>query len=273
MPHIELDDVQLYYETHGQPREDERAPLILIPGFGTGAWIWFRQVEALARDFQVVTFDPRGVARSTAPDAPFSIKTIAGDLAAMLDKLNIEEAHILGASFGGFVAQEFALGYPQKTKSLILCCTSFGGARHVAPSPETLAALASTRGLNTEDRVRENLLLAFSPRFIRSHPEIVEQVIHLRAANFVPEITYLHQLQAAMNFDTEKRIKFIKAPTLIITGDADIIVPALNSHRLAEHLPLAELTIIENGSHIFFIEQADEFNRVVLEFLDRATTT
>lgn len=262
MPKIVAGEIELYYEEQG-----EGAPLVLIPGFGTGLWIWFKQIQDFSREFRTLAFDPRGISRSDAPAEPITIRTIADDLAALLQSLRIESAHVLGASFGGFVAQEFALGYPSMTRSLTLCCTSFGGAHHVPPSVETLQAIASTKGLNTEERVRENLLLAFSPAFVERNKEEVEKVITLRAQNVVPEYAYLHQLQAAMAFDAEERVSGIAAPTLVLSGDADIIVPVENSRNLAARIPNAELLIIEGGSHTFFIEQAEEFNAAVIEFV------
>jgi pimeloyl-ACP methyl ester carboxylesterase len=153
-------------------------------------------------------------------------------------------------------------------RRLILCCTSYGGPGHVPPPLTTLQAIASTRGLNTQQRVRENLLLAFSPGYLDANTEEVEQVIELRERNPVPEHAYLHQLQAAIVFNAEARVSEIHAPTLIITGDEDIIVPFENSRNLAARIPSARLSIIEGGSHTFFIERADEFNRAVIEFLE-----
>ncbi|HEY0321272.1 MAG TPA: alpha/beta fold hydrolase [Pyrinomonadaceae bacterium] len=267
MPKIVAGNIELYYEEHGAG-----APLVLIPGFGTGLWIWFKQVPVFSREFRTIVFDPRGISRSGAPDAPITIRTIADDVAALLQALQLESAHILGASFGGFVAQEFALWYPEMTRSLTLCCTSFGGAGHVPPSLDTLQAIASTKGLNTEERFRENLLLAFSPAFVENNREEVEKAIELRAQNFVPEYAYLHQLQAALEFNTEQRVQQILAPTLVLTGDADIIVPMENSLNLAARIPGAKLVTIKGGSHTFFIEQADEFNAAVIKFIKETKT-
>src|SRR5918998_6280780 len=228
MPTASVRGFELYYGEHGGGE-----PLVLVPGFGAGLWIWYRQVPAFAERFRTIVFDPRGVARSPAPDAPFTMRDLADDLAALLEELKVERAHVLGASFGGFVAQEFALAHPERTRSLILCCTSFGGARHRPPSAETLAAIASTKGLNTEERVRENWALAFSPRFAAAHPAEVERVIGLRAENSVPEQLYLRQLQAAVAFDAAARVGGISVPTLVITGDDDRIVPHENSVNLA----------------------------------------
>ena len=262
MPKIAIGDVHLNYGTQG-----EGEPLVLIPGFSAGMWIWYHQVERLSRYFRVITFDPRGVSQSDSSETPLTIRLLADDVASLLRAIGIERCHILGASFGGFVAQEFALAYPEMTRTLTLCCTSFGGPNHVAPSAETLSTLSSTRGLNSEDRMKQNLLLAFSPRFVREHPHEIEQVIRLRTANSVPEHVYLSQLQAALSFNVEARINQIKTRTLVLSGDADPIVPVQNSRNLAAAIPNAQLKIVTGGSHAFFIESAAEFNHLVTDFI------
>ena len=262
MPKVSVNGLKLYYESEG-----EGAPVVLIPGFAAGRWIWFKQTAELSRRFRVVIFDPRGVSASDKPEGSQTITLLADDIAHLLETIGIESAHIVGASFGGFVAQEFALKYPAMTQKLVLCCTSFGGPNHVVPAPETLQALASTKGLNSEDRMRENLLLAFTPEYVRTHSDEVDHIVRMRATNEVPEHIYLSQLQAAMSFNVESRVAEIRSPTLVLSGDADVIVPVQNSRNLAEKIPGARLQIIEGGSHTFFIEQAGEFNRIVTQFL------
>lgn len=256
--------MNLFYESHGAGE-----PLILIPGFASGAWSWFRQIEELSKQFRIITFDPRGIANSKISDgAKVSLETIAGDIAALLDELNIEKANVLGASFGGFAAQEFALAFPERMNKLILACTSFGGANHVPPTWEILIAFASTEEMNSSERIRKFMIPAFTPEFRAENAEIVEKVCKLREQNIVPENVYLAQLKSATTFDAEKRAADIKAETLVLTGDADVVVPPQNSYNLAEAIPNATLKIIEGGSHMFFIEKADEFNRIVKEFLN-----
>lgn len=262
MPNASVNGLQLYYEIEG-----DGEPLVLIPGFAAGSWIWFKQTAALARKFRVITFDPRGVSASDKPEGVQTIGLLADDVAHLLQKIGVESAHIVGASFGGFVAQEFALKYPAMTRKLVLCCTSFGGPNHVVPAAETLQALASTRGLNSEDRMRENLLLAFTPEYVRTQVAEVDHIVHLRATNEVPEHIYMSQLQAAMSFNSESRLKEIHSPTLVVSGDADVIVPVQNSRNLADRIAGAKLHIIEGGSHTFFIERAEEFNQIITEFL------
>jgi pimeloyl-ACP methyl ester carboxylesterase len=262
VPKTSINGLNLYYESHG-----EGEPIVLIPGFAAGRWIWFKQTANLSRDFRVISYDPRGVSASDRPEGSQTIGLLADDVAHLLQAIGIENAHIIGASFGGFVAQEFALKYPTMTRKLVLCCTSFGGPNHVVPAPETLMALASTKGLNSEERMRANLLLAFTPEYVRTQVTEVDHIVHLRATNEVPEHIYLSQLQAAMGFNSETRLGGITSPTLIMSGDADVIVPVQNSRNLASKIPGAKLRIIEDGSHTFFIEQAKEFNVIVNEFL------
>lgn len=262
MPSILLSDIQLYYEEHGHGE-----PLILVPGLSAGLWIWFKQIAELSKQFRVITFDPRGIGRSPVGAEPLTIRLLADDIAALLRGLGLGQAHILGASFGGFVAQEFALAYPEMTRTLSLCCTSFGGPNHVAPSMETLIAVTSTDGFNTKERIHRMLLPAFSPEFARDHPDEVDQVVNLRLANTLGEEVYRSQLSAAVGFNIESRVPAIESPTLVLSGDADAIVPVANSRNLAAKIPGAELRTIDGGSHLFFIERPEEFNQLVSEFL------
>lgn len=255
--------MKIFYESRGAGE-----PLILIPGFASGAWNWFRQTEELSENFQVITFDPRGVSRSKiSDDEAVSLSAIAADIVTILDDLKIEKANILGASFGGFVAQEFAIAFPDRLDKLILACTSFGGANHVAPDMEILLAFVSTSDLNQSERIRKFMVPAFTSEFYAANREMVEYVCRLREENFVPENVYMQQLAAATSFDAEKRLSSIKAECLILTGDKDLVVPPQNSVNLARAIPHATLKIIKDGSHMFFIERAAEFNRIVSEFL------
>ena len=229
MPRIPVNGLKLFYETEGSGE-----PVVLIPGFASGRAIWSMQTPALAHNFRVISFDPRGICASDKPEGPQTIGLLADDLAHLLETIGIKSAHVVGVSFGGFVAQEFALEYPSMTRKLVLCCTSFGGPNHVMPGPETLKAFASSEWVDSEE---------------------------------VPDHVYRSQLEAAANFDVESRLTGIASPTLVLSGDMDAIVPVQNSRNLASKIHGAKLHIVEGGSHTFFIERADEFNRIVTEFL------
>ena len=227
MPKLPIDGFQLYYGSEG-----EGEPLVLIPGFASGHALWSKQVGPLARHFRVITFDPRGVAQSEQPEGQQTISMLADDVAELLKALGLDSAHVVGVSFGGFVAQEFALRYPWMLRKLVLCCTSFGGPNHVVPAPE-----------------------------------VMKEIMQPRAAGDVSEAMYRVQLQAAVNFNTEDRLAAIKTPTLVISGDSDVIVPVQNSFNLAKQIAGSELKLVSGGSHTFFIERPDEFNKTLAEWL------
>lgn len=243
-------------------------PLILIPGFASGAWTWFRQIEELSKDFQVITFDPRGIGQSKndSTETP-SMKLFVEDVLKVLDELKIERANVLGASFGGFVAQEFALAFPERVDKLILSCTTAGGINHVKPSAEILQSFAPDPTLTVSERIRKFIRPAFTKEFNVQHADEVEQICRLRETNAVADEIYFAQLQAALTFDTSARLSEIKNETLVVTGDKDDVVPMQNSENLAAKLPNAELQIIENGSHLIFVENAAEFNKIVKQFV------
>lgn len=257
--------MKLFYETHGTGK-----PLVLIPGFASGAWNWFRQTDNLAKDFQIITFDPRGIGKSKAGEADLlnlSMQTFVKDVAQILDDLKIEKAHVLGASFGGFVVQEFVLEFPERVDKLILACTTAGGANHVKPDIEILRSFAPDPTLPLGEKIRRFIRPAFTEEFNSQHADEVEKVCRLREQNEVAEAVYLAQLNSAFSLDTESKLGEIKNETLVISGDQDNVVPVGNSVNLAKNISNAQLKIIENGSHLFFIENADEFNRAVKEFL------
>ncbi len=265
MPNVEINGLDIYYEVHGSG-----LPLMLIPGFASGIWSWKYQVTQLLEQFQVITFDPRGISRSQiGEETPISIAIIADDIAALMDELRLDRASILGISFGGFVAQDFALRYSDRVRKLVLACTSFGGKNHVLPSIEILAAFASTKALNSRDRIRQYLTMAFSSDFVTSAAGTVDDFCRLREQNNVPEGVYLSQLASATAFDVSDRVAGISCDTLILTGDRDTVVPMQNSVNLAAAIPNSTLEIVAGGSHMFFVEKDKEFNRIVSEFVRR----
>jgi pimeloyl-ACP methyl ester carboxylesterase len=128
MPTVHVNGVKLYYETYGQGEA-----LLLIAGIGYGTWLWAKQIPELSKYFSVIAFDNRGVGRSDKPDIEYTISLLASDAYELLRALNVERAHILGISLGGFIAQQLALDHPEIVNKLILCSTSFGGPNMILP--------------------------------------------------------------------------------------------------------------------------------------------
>ncbi len=264
MAKARVGDTELYYEVYGKGE-----PLLLIAGLGYASWSWFCQVERFAESYQTIVFDNRGVGESDKPDIPYSIAMLADDTAGLLASLDIPAAHILGVSMGGFVAQEIALRHPEIIKSLVLGCTSFGGPDSIPITETALNSMLNVQGLTPEGIIRQGFKTALSEDFRNSRPEVIDRMVGWRLEKPTPRYAWERQFMAATTFNTESRLNRIKAPVLVITGADDLVIPARNSELLAAGISGAELVIMPGGGHLFFVEQAKEFNRRVLDFLDR----
>jgi 3-oxoadipate enol-lactonase len=266
--------IELFYEEHGAGD-----PLLLIMGFATDSTAWFFQVPAFAAHYRTVTFDNRGVGRSSKPTGPYTIHEMADDALGLLDHLRIERAHVLGLSMGGMIAQELVLRHPERVRKLVLAATypepdeatertrqftldKMGG--HVTAAGEVRIDLAALDPLLLFQHL---LPLVFTERFIATElPKLMQLFAGALQYGFSME-AILGQMQALMGHKATDRLHRITAPTLVLTGDADRLISPANSDILAAHIPGARLVKIAGGSHGFNIEQADVFNRAVLDFL------
>lgn len=261
MPHVQVNELRLFYVEQGHGEA-----VVFIPGLGGDHHLWHRQLPAFAPHFRAIAIDNRGAGQSDHPDIPYSIEQMADDVAGLLDALGIDRAHIIGASMGGFIAQMFALRHPHRLNRLILCCTSFGGPNVVPMPPESLAVFTHRTG-DPETDLRRVWAISVTERFLREHPEALEEYVAWRVAHPQPLHAYQRQLAAAMAFDLEARVHEIRAPTLIAHGAEDRVVPVENARRLHARIPHSRLVIFPEAGHLFFIEQAEAFNRVAIAFL------
>jgi 3-oxoadipate enol-lactonase len=262
MPHTDAPGFRMHYGTCGQGR-----PLLLVCGLGSDRSEWISQVPAFSERFLVVTYDNRGAGDSEAPPGPYSTSQMADDAAALLARLGLGRAHVLGVSLGGMIAQEIALRHPGCVDRLVLACTSPGGEVSVRPSPEVLAAFARAHGGDLEQEIRRTIPFLYTERYRRERPEEIEAFVRRRLAKPVSAEAQAAQLAAARGHAAGERLREISARTLVITGTADRIVPPVNSRRIAERIPRARLVLLEGAPHRLFAENADEFNREVLAFL------
>jgi pimeloyl-ACP methyl ester carboxylesterase len=255
--------VSLYYETHGAGE-----PLLLHPGFGCSVEIYWANTPELSGRFRVIVFDPRGAGRSDSPVDGYTMQSFADDCAAVLDAAKTDSAHVLGTSFGGMVAQNFALLHPKRVRRLVLGCTTPGGAAHVLPPAENLATFIAAGLLEDPvEATRMRYPLHYSDAFIASHDaDIIANSLataHLRP----PDAGRNGQLAAVGTHDTFERLRAITAPTLVAHGDGDGVIPAENARRLAGGIPGSRLKMYQGAKHIFFVERASEFNADVMDFL------
>jgi 3-oxoadipate enol-lactonase len=260
-------DINIYYEVYGKGQA-----LALIMGLGGGLPWLFRQIPAFSQQYQVIAFDNRGTGATDAPDVPYSMEMMAGDLNGLLEHIGVETSHIFGISMGGMIAQHFALLYPGKVKTLILGATTCGGSHRIMPDMEAINVLFDTermKKITPEERARETLPFVFSQQFIDNNQSLIQELLAKMVGHVTPLHGYTRQTGAIMGHDTYERLPDIKAPTLVIAGDSDKLVPMENSRIIASRIPNAELVILKNMGHGFNIEVADEVNRIVLRFLNQ----
>jgi len=263
MPFVENLGARIHWDEEGSG-----APMLLIMRLGWPSQGWHRLRPALSEKYRTIAMDNRGVGRSEVPAGPYSIAQMAADAAAVLNAARVNTAHILGVSMGGMIAQEFALQYPNKVRSLILGCTAAGGPEAVRAEEEALRVLM-TRGNDADEFAR-----AINP-FIYdagTSPQIVEEDTAVRRKWYATADGYFAQLQAVMAWEAYSRLQQIAAPTLVIHGENDRLVPAENGKRIAARIPGAKLVLIPGASHIFTTDQPVLAQKAILDFLDAQAT-
>jgi pimeloyl-ACP methyl ester carboxylesterase len=271
MPIVHTNDIDLYYEVHGAG-----TPLVLLAGLGYPAWQWHRMAPLLAAHCQVILPDNRGVGQSSKPAGPYTAELLAADIVGLLDALGIEQAVILGHSMGGFIAQALALNYPQRVSKLILAATNFGGPRHVPITPAAMAVLTDMTG-DPLARLRRGIVVSTAPGFADAHPEVIEEWLAWRTANPIDPVGYQAQLAIGLGLlreeaAFEQQLPAVTAPTLILFGAHDAVVPPANAALLAQQIPHSRVHILPDAGHFFPLETPQEAAQVVFEFMCEEST-
>lgn len=266
MPTTRANGIQLYYEVHGAGD-----PLVLIAGIGYDAWMWHRMVPGLAEHFQTIVFDNRGAGRSEKSPGAYSASLLAADTAGLLDSLGISCAHILGHSMGGFVAQALAIEHPHRVDRLVLSATNFGGPRHVPITQEAMAVLTDLSG-DPIQRLRRGILVSCAPGFGEQHPDLVEQWVAYRVEHPLDPAGYQSQLAVGLSLlpeaaSFEKALEQVRAPTLVLSGEHDRVVPPANAELIAARIPGSRVCILPGAGHFYPIEIPEQANAAILDFL------
>mgnify|MGYP001103856324 CR=1 FL=1 len=265
MPKVKVGDINMYYEIHGKGE-----PLVFIPGGGASVEMILPRLAVFSGEYKTVAFDHRGIGRSDVPDMLYTMEMFANDLAGLLDTIGIKAAHIYGTSFGSMVGQYFAIGYPGKVKSLILASSSCGFT-HGILSEDHKKYIAGVLKMAPEERAGLIIRMFVTREFADKNPEFVRRMREGLLKQTAFSLGQIRVMQAGWSADTYERLPQVKAPTLIIHGEADNTFPVKNARILASRIPNAELVILEGAGHVL-IEAGEEPNRIALDFLRRHRT-
>lgn len=250
---------------------DAKGTILLLTGLASKRLGWARQLEDFGREYRTIAMDHRDTGDSDEVAEDYTAADLADDAAALLGALGISRAHVVGISLGGLVALHFALRHADLLEKLVLVSTSAGGSTHVPPSPEIVALLTPDASLEVGERAIRNYSRIMAAEYVAAHPEEMERIAE--TARYRPQspAAYMRQLRASLAHDVADALHRITAPTLVIHGDLDPLVPSANGTYLANNIAGARHLVYRGVGHIPIVERADEFNRDVLAFLSAAT--
>lgn len=244
----------------------EGEPVVLVMGLGYPSDMWFRITPVLAKKYRVLLLDNRGAGRTgDVKGAPYTVETMADDVAAVLEAANESSAHVLGASLGGLVAQELAITKPEKVRTLVLACTHPGVA-HAVWEPQAIAFLAERANMTPQQAAEASIPFNYADETPR---ERIEEDWAVRLPRACTPAGYLAQAQGTASWSGLERLTAVRAPTLVLHGEDDRLVPAENGRRIAAKIPGAELVMIPGANHLFFTDQPERTHEAVLTWLSR----
>ena len=247
VPKFERSEISINYEVSGSgPR------VLFFNGSGATLKSTALLIGALAKTCTVLAHDQRGLGETSIPDGPYTMAQYAHDGAALLDHVGWDTCAVVGISFGGMVAQEFAVSYPQRVEKLVLLCTSAGGD---AGSSYPLHELGTLPADERAARITTLTDTRFTPEWLATHPDDAAMVAMRNEQAAVPKSKdtikgEMLQLGARIGHDVSDRLHHVSAPVFVTAGRFDGIAPVSNSEEIVKRLPDATLSIYEGG-HIF----------------------
>jgi pimeloyl-ACP methyl ester carboxylesterase len=259
MPYATSNGTQIHWEESGSGE-----PLLLIMGLGYSSVMWHRTRPVVSAHYRTILFDNRGVGKSGVPSGAYSIAQMASDAAAVLDAAGVARARVFGVSMGGMIAQEFAINYPDRVNRLVLGCTACGGRNSIQAAPNVLAVLMARASMTPEEGAKAMVPYIYDAS---TPPERIEEDLVLRRRDYPQAAGYMGQLQAILAWSSFDRLNQIHAPTLIIHGETDQLVPPENASILASAIPGSRLVMLPHASHLFTTDQPEPAHRELLAFL------
>jgi 3-oxoadipate enol-lactonase len=258
MSFVEHLGAKIYWDEQGSGE-----PVLLIMGLSYPSYMWHRTRPVLAKRYRTIALDNRGVGQSDVPPGIYSIASMASDAVAVLDAAGVESAHVFGVSMGGMIAQELALQYPKRVCSLILGCTAAGGPHAVQAEPTALQAL-TRQGMTPEESKEAIIPFIYD---VATPREQIDADMAIRMKWYPTPQGYIGQLQGIRAWEAYSRIAQISAPTLVIHGETDRLIPVANARLVSERIPGAKLALIPQASHIFTTDQPAAAHHAISEFL------
>ena len=263
MTRIHAGAVTLDYELRGQG-----PPLLMINGFRRSRAVWLEPLlQALERDFQLVLFDNRGTGHSDQPPGGYSMEAFADDCAGLLAALRIPRAHVFGTSMGGMIAQRLATRHPQRVHGLALGCTN-AGKGSVPPERRIgeLLRMVPNAQMDAREVAHRQEEAYVVDAFRAANRPLLDQLFEVVNANPTPLHAVKGHLAAIDAFDAWGDLGGIRAPTLVITGAEDRLIPAENSRRIAAGIAGAQLKLLPDSAHFFWIEKPRETAQALSAF-------
>jgi 3-oxoadipate enol-lactonase len=259
VPFIDSQGARIYW--------DERSvgePVLLIMGLGYPSDMWWRTRPVLDGHYRTIVLDNRGSGRSDVPPGPYPIPQMAADAVAVLDAAGVEGAHVFGISMGGMIAQELALEFPQRVRSLMLGCTAAGGPTAIRAEPEVTELLMNRGAMTQEQSAVAAIPYVYDRNTARDR---IEEDLAIRRGWFPKPEGYVAQLQGILGWESYSRLPQLNVRTLVIHGETDRLVPLANGELIAGRIPGAKLVRLPHASHIFPTDQTAAANGAILEFL------
>ena len=263
MPTTRINGTEIFWEEVGSGE-----PIALLNGIMMTTRSWALQTPRLAASHRVILHDFRGQLRSLADTGPFRMEQHVEDLAALLDHLGIESAHLVGTSYGGEVGMMFALAHPERVRSLTaIACVS-----HVDEAlRQRVEHWTATARLAPERLYDVTAPDNFSAGFLARQPGIIEQG-RARLAEYPPEFfpAFANLCDAFLDLNLTPRLAEIACPTLVVCGEEDALKPVRYSQTIASGVPGAQLLVVPEAGHAVVLEEAETVGTAVLKFLHRS---
>jgi 3-oxoadipate enol-lactonase len=265
MPKIRANGIEIAYTDQGSPHHEGDLPIVLIHGFPYSKAMWEPQVKELSEEFRIITYDLRGHGESQATPGPYTMELLADDLKGLLDALRLQQVVLGGFSMGGYVALAFYRKYPERVQKLLLLDTrAESDAEQAKQGREQLAQQVEKDG-------NKNLAETLPSRMLTQdtaskRPEIVAKARDMILTASTQGIAGSARGMALRRDQTDLLPK-VSVPTLIVVGEQDAVTPPAAAEAMASKIPNAQLVRVPDASHLSNLEQPEDFNHAIHDFL------